>query len=226
MSGQKQDHSKESEAFKSANEMALVHNILIRSLNSIYLQAPNIKAKKDIDDFVIYMYAWSDMIHAHHETEEKVLFPLLEQGLEMPGFMEKNVEEHQAFANGLTTYDAYVGSLREGKEQYDGAKVLKLIDSFGEILTEHLKGEIETILSLEQYTEKLDWVAINKAVQKKAVADADLVCHQLFSVIWAVVRGVLMRFRCLRFPSLSPTCMLAMKTEFMISYGLRFPGFY
>lgn len=55
----RRDLSKESGAFGHANEMALVHNVLIRALNCIYLQAPNIKNPKDITDFLTFMHSWS-----------------------------------------------------------------------------------------------------------------------------------------------------------------------
>lgn len=37
--------------------MAIVHNIIIRGLNSIYLQAPHVQ-QKDFNDFLAYCYCW------------------------------------------------------------------------------------------------------------------------------------------------------------------------
>ena len=39
---------------KVATEMALAHNIMVRNLNAIYLQAEGVKEPKDIADFLIF----------------------------------------------------------------------------------------------------------------------------------------------------------------------------
>jgi hypothetical protein len=67
---QLRDLKDETEASAAASEMALVHNMIIRGLNSIYLQAPNIKLEKDVKDFLTYMYSWSLLVHMHHDNEE------------------------------------------------------------------------------------------------------------------------------------------------------------
>lgn len=153
--------------------MALVHNCLIRALNCIYLQAPNVKNPTDIADMVTFMKAWSTFLHMHHETEEVVCFPEIEKSIGIPGFMEKNVEQHEAFGPGLGEYDAYVQACQENKETFDGEKVRKIIDGFGGILTQHLTEEIATLLSLEEHNHKIDWVDFNKKVLKKALDEGD-----------------------------------------------------
>jgi hypothetical protein len=37
--------------------MALVHNVIIRALNSIYLQAPHVRPE-DVKDFLAYCFCW------------------------------------------------------------------------------------------------------------------------------------------------------------------------
>lgn len=41
-----------------ANEMALAHNAMIRSLNSMYLQAPYLKSDEDGRDLIQYAKFW------------------------------------------------------------------------------------------------------------------------------------------------------------------------
>jgi hypothetical protein len=41
--------------------MAIVHNVIIRALNSIYLQAPHVQ-QKDVKDFLAYCYCWYQCI--------------------------------------------------------------------------------------------------------------------------------------------------------------------
>lgn len=162
--------------------MALVHNCLIRALNCIYLQAPNVKSPVDIADLLTFMQAWSLFLHMHHETEEAVCFPEIEKSIGIPGFMEKNVEQHEAFGPGVGEYDVYVKACQEGRETFDGERVRKIIDGFGGILTQHLTEEIDTLLSLEEHNDKIDWVDFNKKVQKKAVNEGDPVCS-LFNLL-------------------------------------------
>lgn len=155
--------------------MALVHNMIIRGLNSIHLQAPQIKEKKDITDFLTYMYSWSLLVHMHHATEESMIFPLLEGWIGVEGYMEKNVDQHKLFGPGLTAFDEYIKAVQAGEAEFDGTKVQTIIDSFGEIFTQHLNEEIDTFLSLEQFAEKIDWPDWNKKVQEKAVKEGDTV---------------------------------------------------
>jgi hypothetical protein len=58
----------QSAAEKFATEMANVHNTLIRGLNSIILQAPNVKEPQDVKDFMKYAEIWHTLIHEHHTT--------------------------------------------------------------------------------------------------------------------------------------------------------------
>lgn len=155
--------------------MALVHNMIIRGLNSVYLQAPKIKAEKDISDFLTYMYSWSLLVHMHHDNEESVAFPLLEKDIGIDGYMEKNVDQHKLFGPGLTAFDDYVKAIRAGEIPFDGLKVQAIIDSFGEVFTSHLTEEISTLLDLEQFAEKIDWPYWNKMMQEKAVKAGDKV---------------------------------------------------
>jgi hemerythrin-like domain-containing protein len=158
----------------AATEMCLVHNMLIRMLNCIYLQAPNVKLETDISDFAIFMHAFLVTIHEHHGNEEKFYFPWLEElNSEVKVYMDKNVEQHHGFAPGLQAFEDYVTALREGKATYDGAKVRSLIDVFGTLLVEHLKEEITSFEGLEKL--EIDWPAWNKKVQKLAVDGAETV---------------------------------------------------
>lgn len=166
------DPTKESGPIASATEMALVHNIIIRGLNCIYLQAPNVKLEKDIADFLQYMFCWSELIHEHHGNEEAYFFPWLEEDIGIKGYMEKNVEQHHAFGPGLKAFDNFVTGVREGTENYDGVKVRQIIDSFGTVLTDHLKDEITSFEDLEKLGEKIDWPRWIKRVQEHAVGTA------------------------------------------------------
>jgi len=163
----------ESGAVAAATEMCLVHNIFIRILNCIYLQARNVKTEKDATDFATFIHALIILIHEHHGNEEKYFFPSLEKSIGVEGFMEKNVEQHHAFNSGLEKLETHVNALRAKEEEYDGQKIISLIDGFGTTLTDHLKDEIRTFEDLEQYDSKIDWKGWNKMVKDIAVNTAD-----------------------------------------------------
>jgi hemerythrin-like domain-containing protein len=76
--------------------MALAHNVLIRGLNSIYLQAPNIKPE-DHSDFINYCKSWCQVLENHHTGEETTLFPQIEKITGEAGIMDVNVEQHRMY---------------------------------------------------------------------------------------------------------------------------------
>jgi hemerythrin-like domain-containing protein len=73
--------------------MALVHNIIIRGWNSIYLQAPKIKIA-DVPDFLHYCDAYHAFVVGHHDSEEAVLFPKIEEATGLQRVMDDDVAEH------------------------------------------------------------------------------------------------------------------------------------
>lgn len=148
--------------------------MLIRMLNCIYLQAPNVKLEKDIADFATFMHAFLVTLHTHHDSEESMYFPwLVELNGEVKTLMNKNVEQHHGFAPALSLFDDYVKALREGKANYDSAKIISLMDGFAPPLVEHLAEEITTFEALDKLT--IDWPVWNKKVQEEAVKNAETV---------------------------------------------------
>ena len=123
---------------------------LIRALNSIILQAPNVKDPTDVSDFVTFAMVTMDAIVEHHTTEETLLFPLLEKHSK-PGLMDENVVQHEEFHYGMHELGIYLRQVQHGVRDYDGQKVVKLMDGFTLPLTKHLEDEITTLLALEAY---------------------------------------------------------------------------
>lgn len=134
--------------------MACVHNMVIRGLNSIYLQAPHIQPK-DETSFLNYSACFYELLHSHHCGEEKYFFPVIEEVSGEKGIMECNVGQHEAFHDGLEKYNTYVQACLKGEEKYNGAKLVEIIDEFGPTLTTHLSDEIHTLLGLAKYGEKM-----------------------------------------------------------------------
>ena len=131
--------------------MALAHNGILRGLNSIYLQATHIP-RQDLDttrDFLTYCQCWCESMHHHHDAEEKVFFPSVEQISDVQGIMERNVEQHRAFTPGFDRFHEYSRTCLS--QDYDGRKIRSLIEDFAEPLTQHLYDEIETLRGLDVY---------------------------------------------------------------------------
>ncbi|KAL8281134.1 hypothetical protein RQP46_006492 [Phenoliferia psychrophenolica] len=75
-----------------ASHMTLLHNVILRGFNSIYLQAPHVK-DDDLGDFVQYSLAC--VLQAHHDDEEAELFPRLAGVVKNPDLMKESLEEHR-----------------------------------------------------------------------------------------------------------------------------------
>jgi hypothetical protein len=138
-------------AYYVATQMALAHNGMIRGLNSIYLQAPNIPlndtaAKRD---FLTYCQCWCESMHHHHDAEEAQFFPAIEQISGVKGLMAQNVEQHRAFTPGFEEFHEYANICKP--EEFDGGKVRGLVEDFAQPLTRHLADEIETLRALDVY---------------------------------------------------------------------------
>jgi len=162
----------ESKASVNVSEMALLHNVIFRGLNCIYLQAPNIKYQEDIMDFLTFCDAWSYTLRSHHNTEETVYFPLVEEQSTRKGVMAQNHAEHEAFLPGLAAFDKFVTDVKASPESYNGLRLVELIDDFGPVLETHLRNEITLLSSLEK-DEQMDWDLLGKTISQhsKKVAD-------------------------------------------------------
>jgi len=143
--------------------MALVHNIIIRGMNSIYLQAPHVPAE-DVQSFIGYCKAWSELLHSHHESEEAILFPLIEKAAGVPGLMQTSVSQHQQCGDGLTEFDKYLGTAT--RATFAGQKLNEILDTFSGALTQHLADEIPTLVALREYG--IEKVPITKLIDAEA----------------------------------------------------------
>ena len=137
--------------------MALVHNIIIRGLNSIWTNAPlvcstnpegktdsestaasSLKSCPDIANLMGYAQMLLIMIHQHHHGEETVIFPLLQEKVDM-GI---NVDQHESFQTPMKALEQYIGDVKEGREIYDWKTMRRVTEEFAEPLIEHLREEV------------------------------------------------------------------------------------
>lgn len=152
--------------------MALVHNLIIRGINAIYLQSRGVGERgteADKLDFTNFALRWARFVDEHHHSEEAHIFPSIEKTAGAPGLMEGNVTEHAAFHDGVETFRAYLEAVVAGREAFDAGTVRGLVDGFMPTLRTHLAGEIQTLLALERYEDRADWGAWFEASVKEMV---------------------------------------------------------
>lgn len=137
------------------------------------LQAPHLKTVQDQKDMTRFAYSLTYFIHEHHELEETLMFPLVEQAAGVPDIMDRNVVQHAAFAPGFHEFDRYVKQMINDVAKWDATKFVDLINSFAPILTLHLTDEIPTLLSLNEYG--VEWEPILKRVAEHAIANVEKV---------------------------------------------------
>ncbi|TEY76400.1 hypothetical protein BOTCAL_0059g00300 [Botryotinia calthae] len=166
------DGKPESLASRNASEMALLHNILLRGLNCIYIQAPNVQETFDIADFMKYCDAWSSILHSHHAAEETIYFKLLDEQSSRNDVFVNNHNEHEKFLPGLFAFDLYVSGVKDDAKSYDGFKLRELIDVFGPDLESHLHHEIGVLVDLEK-DESINWEECGKAMAQYSKKNAD-----------------------------------------------------
>lgn len=118
-------------------DMALMHNVLIRGLNSIYEKAPLVKPGDEIA-FAGYCLTAVDSIHVHHKGEEQILFVHLGKRLDM----SENLREHDEFFGSLEIFQQYMKSVFNGADKYDAEKTRTLLRAFGDLMVQHLHDEV------------------------------------------------------------------------------------
>ncbi|KAK6224736.1 hypothetical protein QIS74_03063 [Colletotrichum tabaci] len=156
-------------ANRMAEDMTIIHNLIIRILNTVYLQCVNVeKSPDDIQDFVSYAIEWARMVEEHHHTEEETVFPQIERLAGVPGLMQANVAQHEAFHDGLHAYMGYLEKVHKSDEAYSGERLRSIIDSFMPTLRQHLSDEIDTLLKLGDYDR--DWEAWFEKLVKELLA--------------------------------------------------------
>lgn len=150
--------------------MSMVHNVILRGINAIYNQALGVSARgtaKDKMDFAQFGQRWGEMVGQHHDSEEQMLFPEINEMTKSPGLMDANVNEHQLFHTGLDEFMGYLKTVTDGEVEFDGEKLRAIVDTFMPQLRDHLENEIDTLVELSKWDKEVDWVAwMNGNTQK------------------------------------------------------------
>lgn len=141
-----------------ASEMASIHNMILRGLNSIVQQGPHVPDARqpgyhaqDVSDFLVYVTAWCDTLEHHHNVEHSTLFPHIEQMAEVPDLMDEMEEQHEEFSLGLYYLKEYAETAVDRPYLYRWRTMNKMIMDFAPALTHHLHDEIDFLLSMNKF---------------------------------------------------------------------------
>ena len=131
-----------------AQQMAEVHNSLIRLGNAAFTQATQIQSNTtEATDFLTWNKLIVDLIHEHHRGEEEDMFPGLEKLANRPGILSQNLEQHHAFEEPLQNLGDYV--TKTSGANYDGMKLRSLWEALAPSLQKHLEEEPDTFWQLK-----------------------------------------------------------------------------
>ncbi|KAG9084227.1 hypothetical protein FRC07_013682 [Ceratobasidium sp. 392] len=123
--------------------MAAIHNILIRSFNSIIYHAPNIK-HEDVPSFMKYCNSVVGTVHEHHGVEEQIVFPVFEEKMGK-GAMDANVTQHDDFMPKFDEWAELCKNILAKKAEYQPTEFIKLMRESTDVLAVHLVDEIPTM---------------------------------------------------------------------------------
>ncbi|KAF2759885.1 hypothetical protein EJ05DRAFT_484781 [Pseudovirgaria hyperparasitica] len=190
----KTQDTKSHAAIHIADDMAQVHNVLIRGINSIYLQAKQVPAGNGTDaaDFLFYIHCYCDLLELHHEAEEEFLFPEITKLAGKPELFQQSIEQHHDFTDGVRRLHEYAKTT--SPTEYSGVQVCSIIESFTDALQVHLKAEISDLLSLN-YLDDAKLMDIFKRSEKaKKPAKSDEMFPLFFGLVDKDYEGGIHRF--------------------------------
>ncbi|KAK7022934.1 hypothetical protein VNI00_016824 [Paramarasmius palmivorus] len=150
--------------------MAWLHLVIWNSWKSAYFYADKYP-KEDFNNYVEYALTAVEFLEGHHDAEEKTLFPTIEK--KIPGSMEKNEAQHEAFLKPLGELRGYLESTKAGSAQFDAATYRAKVDSILLPIMEHLADELDSLNGpslLKHFTED-ELASINTLTHKAQQGD-------------------------------------------------------
>ena len=175
-----------------ASEMANVHNMILRGLNSIIRQVPYISDatrtdfdEEDVSDLLFYIHAWIRALQKHLDTEETTFYPLVEKAMGVEELMDELSEQHEEFHEHLTKLAAYVIQMRKVPLYYRTAALQALLTKLARPLVHHLYDEIDFILSMSSFDgERLRhcWLEAEKSASSTKAHDQETL-YEIFPFV-------------------------------------------
>ncbi|KAF1954692.1 hypothetical protein CC80DRAFT_416794 [Byssothecium circinans] len=141
---------------RAASEKALVHNALIRALNSIYIRAPHVPIT-DYPNFMKYCLAAHEALTTYLQAEAEVFIPELERQTGVPGLLRANAEHHRAFSVGIAAWGNWLSSIATRKNNFSPDMCRTLMDDFLPALATHFNDGVAGVLLSRTKTLPVLW---------------------------------------------------------------------
>jgi len=103
------------------------------------------QAGMTLPEFLAYAEGLYSHLEAHHNIEERYIFPILAEKMDVFKRAGQHIGEHRDIHRGLDAYGDYVAKANRDPSIYDGAKLRELMDAFYDVLFTHLDTEVETL---------------------------------------------------------------------------------
>ncbi|KAG8974177.1 hypothetical protein FRC05_007753 [Tulasnella sp. 425] len=156
--------------------MALMHNVIIRSFNSLLYYSGEVEpGTPQFTAFLLYAQEVCLQLHRHHKIQESLSFPFLESKLG-EGRMAGSVAAHEAFGKPLAELEDFVQNIMIKPHEWDLDLFRKLIHRFMPMLREHLKDEVNRLDGgeLREYFTEQDFKDYEKRFVKETTKSVAL----------------------------------------------------
>ncbi|RDB19400.1 hypothetical protein Hypma_013483 [Hypsizygus marmoreus] len=97
--------------------------------------------KDDLKNFLGYFEAWVVSVIGHHDTEEEVVFPFLNQKMDF----SPEIEQHRVIHDTLHVLLPLIEEAKADPSKFDAEKLKKIMIDFKDPLISHLDEEVEHI---------------------------------------------------------------------------------
>ncbi|KAI0856501.1 hypothetical protein F4860DRAFT_401433 [Xylaria cubensis] len=186
-------------ALHIANEIAHIHNAMLRGLNAIYLQAPYVQKPQDITDLSFLTRSWSTWLLDHHDLKEGTMLPGFEAALGLPaGTLTaprscspsasssssrsdrgKNTEgnnegDEEPVSFLLHRVYAYASATHKDPQIYDSTTLRDLLVALADTLVPHLTGQVGLLVSMREMCFRPSPVSSSTKSKKKHEIPAPL----------------------------------------------------
>ncbi|KAI0206056.1 hypothetical protein F4808DRAFT_455544 [Astrocystis sublimbata] len=157
-----------------ANEIAHIHNAMLRGLNAIYLQAPYVHRPQDITDLSFLAQSWSTWLLDHHDLKEREILPGFEAVLGIPvgtlastltlprGYDSATASDSDKLKGMAIEGDdellsvllhrvyAYASTTYKSPQAYDAMVLCGLLEALADVLVPHLTSQVGLLISMRE----------------------------------------------------------------------------
>jgi len=122
------------------NESTLVHTTFKLGFERILPLLDN-PPTNDLFNFLGYCETWANGLIGHHDGEELIVFPFLQQKIDM----STEIEEHKLIQTNLNDILALVRAAQADSSKFDAPKLKEIMENIKAPLFQHLDDEITRI---------------------------------------------------------------------------------